>query len=463
MGINARRILVFGAGQYYQRYHQYIADDEIIAVLDNSEKLWGKYIDGHIVMSPEEGVKLPFDKIVIMSRYVNEMTEQLLKLGVEEDKLIYPFEIEALFRQSRSKIYNIVLISDDLKTSGAQLALLYMAKILQKHGYGVRVLSPYGGTLQDAFQRADIPVLIDNTLLIKSLNDIDFVDDADLIIMNTSLLYSLVIGYARRIPIIWWIHECEHSYRWIISNKMSEICSPYIKIFSVSDVADRSFYDRNRGYDIQRLPIGIPDVRKEMRHIRHDKTIFLIVGEICELKGHDIVLDALQQLNADENSRIEVWLVGRSNSEIQGDLIDRLSCVDNIKILGEVANDDMDDIYANADVLICSSRMESFSIVVLEAMQRNIPAIVSSAAGICAFLHDNVDSLIFGSENSNELADKMRLCIEKPSILEMIKKNAYLIYRNGFSIDVFEKNVISIVNKTIEESLGDQTEKNYYG
>ena len=81
------KFLLFGTGDYYERYKKWFDKNNVLALLDNSEEKQNRLIDGIKVLSPEEGISLSFDVIVILSFYVRAMKEQLLGLGVSEDKI----------------------------------------------------------------------------------------------------------------------------------------------------------------------------------------------------------------------------------------------------------------------------------------------------------------------------------------------------------------------------------------
>lgn len=447
-------IILFGAGKYYERYCKFIPEKDIVAIIDNSQDLQGKILDGHRILSPEEGIKLQYDKILILSRYANEMTEQLLRLGVSNDKIIYSFEIFNIFKGELVRKKRISIISDDLKLSGAQLALFNLSILLQKHGVEMVIYSPYGGPLQQLFESANIPVYIDNGILVKNISDIEGIGSSDLIIFNTVILYHMLIGYMGKTPIMWWIHESEISYRWVVSDRLSEICSRQIHIYAVSGVAKNTFLKRNRNYEIELLPVGIEDLHNSFEKSAHDKKILLVIGELCRLKGQDVVKNALDILLEEEKNNIELWLCGRANYDTNADFINSLLDVPNIRYLGEISKDQMDELYSQVDVLICSSRMESLSMVVIEALQRHIPVIVSSEAGICNYLNDGRDSFIYESENVQDLAQKIHYCLEGvPNIKDILDKG-YKIYKKHFSEKVFEDNTMKVISKLLGETDG---------
>ena len=61
------KFLLFGTGDYYERYKKWFSREDTLALLDNSLAKQGTWIDGIRVLSPEEGVKQPYEAIVILS------------------------------------------------------------------------------------------------------------------------------------------------------------------------------------------------------------------------------------------------------------------------------------------------------------------------------------------------------------------------------------------------------------
>ena len=81
--------LLFGTGDYYNRYRKWFAEETVAALLDNAPEKQNTRIDGIRVLSPEKGVRMSYDMIVILSFYYKAMKRQLLELGVEEGKICH--------------------------------------------------------------------------------------------------------------------------------------------------------------------------------------------------------------------------------------------------------------------------------------------------------------------------------------------------------------------------------------
>lgn len=85
-----KRIIIFGTSVSAEKIYCNIKKDaaEIIAFLDNDQKKQGKLFHEVNIVSPAEGVKLEFDYIVIASGKYDIMGRQLVKLGVDERKIL---------------------------------------------------------------------------------------------------------------------------------------------------------------------------------------------------------------------------------------------------------------------------------------------------------------------------------------------------------------------------------------
>ena len=90
------RYILFGTGDYYNRFHSWFENHEVIAVLDNDARKQGLQIDGHPIIAPENITEYSYDVVVILSFYVSEMRSQLLEIGVEQEKIFHCYDIHEL-------------------------------------------------------------------------------------------------------------------------------------------------------------------------------------------------------------------------------------------------------------------------------------------------------------------------------------------------------------------------------
>ena len=86
------KYLIFGTGEYYSRYKKWFEKEEIAALIDNAPEKQGTCQDEIQILSPEQGVQLDYDRIMILSVYVKEMKRQLVELEVPLEKIYHYYD-----------------------------------------------------------------------------------------------------------------------------------------------------------------------------------------------------------------------------------------------------------------------------------------------------------------------------------------------------------------------------------
>ena len=455
-----KKILIFGTGNEYKKYKKWIVNADIVALIDNDIKKQGTTINKIPVISVDEAKSFSVDCVYIMSSlYAREMSEQLKGLGIPEEKINYLFDLVDLgmkykvpvckFKMTEKGTKKIALLSDNLQLSGAQFALLNMAILLKRNEYKVIIASPESGKLGSYIHQVDIPLILDERLRIGKIHDIEWLDDFDLIIVNTILNYHLLLKRNTNIPVIWWLHETDYFYNLVIHQKIKVINPENLFIYAVSNLAKKPLLKIRKDILIQDLPVYIKQDLLQDKIIKRykEKIVFAIIGVVCELKGQDILLNALNLLSEDENRQIEVWFIGREDTDFirkYGAIIQEHT---NVYSYGELEKKDLRKLYRQIDVIICASRSENLCMAVLEGAERNIPPIISSAAAVSEYFTDGWDGIIFCSENEKELAEKIHWCIQNPHRLKEMGKHAYDVYKNNFSESIFEKILLRAIQK----------------
>ena len=116
-------------------------------------------------------------------------------------------------------------------------------------------------------------------------------------------------------------------------------------------------------------------------------------------------------------------------------------------MVGLVDRKTINSLLESSDILICPSREDPMPTVVAEAMMHSVPCILSDAAGTTTYLTDRVDGLLFKNENEKELSEKIRWCIYHKDRLEKMGEKARKIYERYFSMEIFEKNLLEVVDQ----------------
>ena len=197
------KCLIFGTGDYYERYKKWLENEEIVALIDNSCEKQGMYLDGHIVISPDQVCKYEYDNILILSFYYNDMREQLLQYGVDPQKIYHFYSIRQIVDWKKNKKdligygdykrildmqtigRKVLLLSPELNNGGPAIALFHVALILKKKGMNILVASMIDGELREKYLNSNISVVIDNNLQMSVMKEEEWTSKFDLIICNT--------------------------------------------------------------------------------------------------------------------------------------------------------------------------------------------------------------------------------------------------------------------------------------
>lgn len=457
------KLLVFGTGEYYQRFKKWIVKEEVVALLDNSAAKQHTVMDGVTVLSPQEGVKRDYDAVIIMSFYIKAMKKQLMELGVPKEKIYHFYELRKLipFKENRQQIQyygitehdlpgrageTIALLSTDLALGGTAIALFHMAEALKELGYSIVFASMMDGPLRKRIEELEIPVVIDANLQLATMRETVWLAGFRLIVCNAVNYYIFLSERDLKIPMIWWLHDSAFFYDGVDREVMRRISAENLKVLSVGPVPERALHRVLPEMPVEQLLYGVDDVAGgAVQKLLHESVCFVTIGFIEERKGQDILLRAVRLLEKEIRRRAVFYLIGQNTSLLAAKIREEAEQMPEIILTGTVEREEIDQILRNADVMVCPSREDPMPTVAAEAMSYGVPCIVSDAAGTAAYIAEGENGLIFESEDAEALAEKIRWCVEHPDSLGQMGESVRRTYERHFSMDVFKKNLMEIV------------------
>lgn len=162
-----------------------------------------------------------------------------------------------------------------------------------------------------------------------------------------------------------------------------------------------------------------------------NKIKILIVAFFSEKKGHQVLFNALKQLNRDD---LELWVVGdqapdRNNVDCRY-LVEELGLGSNVAFFGAQSGVALRALYRECDVFCLPSRTDSkgdkegFPNVIAEAMAFGKPVISTYHAGI----PEIVDEILVAENNVEQLANALnRVCNSAKYRQELGAKNRIIV------------------------------------
>jgi len=162
-----------------------------------------------------------------------------------------------------------------------------------------------------------------------------------------------------------------------------------------------------------------PHTLKEKLALTNDDFLFLFVGNDLIKKGLPSIIKAFEVLR---NNNIHLAIVGGGKKDAVNIPV---SLKKNIHFLGIVKN--MANLYQSADALIHPTLVDTYGMVVLEAMSAKLPVIVSnkSYCGFAEHLNDKQALILNNPKDAIELSEKINLVFSDASLREEIAKNGF--------------------------------------
>lgn len=166
-------------------------------------------------------------------------------------------------------------------------------------------------------------------------------------------------------------------------------------------------------------------------------------------KGFDILVDAFAQAHFPDNVTLSIVGDGPDRTNIESKIADyRLS--DQIHLVGVKTPEEVNDLLCHSDCFVLSSRLETFAIVVIEAMAKGLPVIATRSGGPETFLRPE-HGILVQKENVDELTHAMQYMKEHHTDYQSddIKTFCY----DHFSQDVIADQIIGVYNKVLNNKL----------
>jgi GT2 family glycosyltransferase len=340
--------------------------------------------------------------------------------------------------------FRAAMFSHNLSMEGAPNSMFELTVGLRDAGViDPVVFSPEDGPLRESYERAGIRVEIVQSPIadvytekaydvrIQELARRISEQEAELVYANTLLTFA-AIDAARHVglPALWNPRESE-SWREYYSFLPAPLARrafrcfeyPYRVIF-VAEATRRAWEIFETRHNFAVIHNGLKLDRLEQQRsewsyeaaraalgVRDDDVCLLLLGTVCERKGQLDLVRALAHLDSKSINRIRCYLVGdrpgpyskQLHLEVEAlpELIrGRIDVVPETKATGLF--------YSAADVFVCTSRVESFPRVVLEAMAYGLPVVTTPVFGIAEQVRERVNAMFYNPRDAAALAARLQ-------------------------------------------------------
>ncbi len=189
---------------------------------------------------------------------------------------------------------------------------------------------------------------------------------------------------------------------------------------------------------------------KSFRVERNDNTFrFIACGAFRtnRNKGFDILVDAFAQAHFPKSVFLDIVGDGPDRAFIESKIA-AYHLSDQIHLLGTKTPEEVNDLLCHSDCFVLSSRLETFAIVVIEAMAKGLPVIATRSGGPETFLRPE-HGILVEKENVTELSEAMKYMTDHHQ--EYDSENIRQFCHDHFSQDVIANQILSVYNQLLNQ------------
>jgi len=171
---------------------------------------------------------------------------------------------------------------------------------------------------------------------------------------------------------------------------------------------------------------------------------FLYIGMMRDLKGPDVFLKALKQLNEDGSNASAVFVGDGPDKPAYLEMIERMKLSNVVSVHPAMP---ARKAFALAKTVVVPSRAESMPYIVLETIAANKPIICTNVGGIPEIFDEELDQLVEPGSVS-ALADAMtRALSDKKANAKAEQRRKKL--KERFSVEVMAKDIMTAYRETL--------------
>ena len=159
--------------------------------------------------------------------------------------------------------------------------------------------------------------------------------------------------------------------------------------------------------------------------------LVVFVGRIQPLKGPDVAIQALADLQRRGHPDARLIIIGGASGQGGGDetqrahdLVDELDLHDDVLFVPPQPHHVLSSYYRAADIVVVPSRSESFGLVALEAAACGTPVVASAVGGLLSLVDDRRTGRLIPGRNPSDYGAAMAEILDDPELRAAMSRAA---------------------------------------
>jgi glycosyltransferase involved in cell wall biosynthesis len=196
-----------------------------------------------------------------------------------------------------------------------------------------------------------------------------------------------------------------------------------------------------------------PALLRDLR-IPPGASVLFCLQRLSLLKHVEICIQSARQLVDHGNTNL-VLLVGGSGPEEQRlkKLADSLGLQEHVRFLGFVPEPEVDRYFALADVFVFPSILETFGVVLAQAMAAGVPVVAADSSAVPEVVRHGVTGLLAAPLDVEAMTRNIALLLQDAELRTRLGQQARQIAERCYDWDKvasqYEKTLVDVVNRTV--------------
>ena len=262
------------------------------------------------------------------------------------------------------------------------------------------------------------------------------IDKADIVFVHNSKLLKVLRSYFPKKKIILFFHtdKIKQFHDFKFANKVLTVNKTMEnKINSL--YSNKASYLPNASYKLLE--------KKKSKHQsknfnRRSRFVIGSMGRLVKKKGFDFLIKVCAEID-----NLDLIIAG------DGKEFNNLKIIsehyNNIKLLGWIKS--KEKFFKSIDVFCCSSKIEPFGLVIIEAMSRGIPVISTKCNGPKDIIKNKKDGLLVEINNKEEFKEAIIKLQNNSALRKKMGLNALNTFKKMYTFNKYKKNVNSILKQ----------------
>jgi GT2 family glycosyltransferase/glycosyltransferase involved in cell wall biosynthesis len=187
----------------------------------------------------------------------------------------------------------------------------------------------------------------------------------------------------------------------------------------------------HNGLDRRRLEAAAASVDRDAARgelgLGQDDVALLLVGTVCARKGQHDLARALALLPPAAAARVRACFVGDRDSDYSRALHDLVAMLpsdrrDRVTLVPETG--DVARYFIAADLFVCTSRVESYPRVILEAMAHGLPVVTTPVFGIREQVREDINGVFYEPGDAQALSEAVARLVGDDALRARLAGNA---------------------------------------